>query len=99
MALAAVNDKLLIDPEPVKTYAEHQGLKYIVIPEKYKYGPIDPPIWGLILSVGSRCRKEWRRGQRVLFGKWSPARFSHDGKDYMVVNEQDILLRDMSRGD
>jgi chaperonin GroES len=67
----------------------------IIIPDTAK----EKPIQGEIIAAGPGARDESgrlsplevKRGDRVLFGKWSGTEVKIDGKDYLIMKESDIL--------
>lgn len=89
--LTPLNDCLLVEVDPVETYDQHLGLNKIILPEKFKYGPIDPPRRGKILSLGKECSGKVKKGDKVVFGKWAGAEFMRKGKKIALVREYDLL--------
>ena len=67
----------------------------IIIPDSAKEKPIE----GEIVAVGTGARNEAgnvialevKKGDRVLFGKWSGTEIKIDGEDYLVMKESDIV--------
>ena len=67
----------------------------IIIPETAKEKPQE----GEILAVGSGARDESgklvpldvKKGDRVLFGKWSGTEVKIDGQDLLIMKESDIM--------
>ena len=67
----------------------------IIIPDTAK----EKPIQGEVISVGPGGRDEAgrlvalavRKGDRVLFGKWSGTEVKIDGQDLLIMKESDIL--------
>ena len=67
----------------------------IIIPETAKEKPME----GEIVAVGTGARNEAgnvialevKKGDRVLFGKWSGTEIKIDGEDYLVMKESDIV--------
>ncbi len=92
-----MNDCVLLDPEPVKSYEETMGYKYVITPDKFRTGPIDPPVFGRVLSKGSLCSNSLiKRNSRIMVGKWAGAKFKWEGRDLMIVKEKDVLAVDGS---
>ena len=94
-SLTPLNDCVLIEPEPDPTYAEMTGTG-LHIPEAYKYGPVDAPKWGRIVSFGPSCKQiEVEVGDRVLYGKfgWSKVPIG-EGKHLALVRELDLIAVD-----
>ncbi len=67
----------------------------IIIPDTAK----EKPMQGEILAVGPGARDESgklvpldvKKGDRVLFGKWSGTEVKIDGKELLIMKESDIL--------
>lgn len=67
----------------------------IIIPDTAKEKPQE----GEIVAVGSGARDEAgklhpldvKKGDRVLFGKWSGTEVKIDGEDLLIAKESDIL--------
>jgi chaperonin GroES len=67
----------------------------IIIPDTAK----EKPIQGEVIAVGPCARDEAgklvpldvRKGDRVLFGKWSGTEVKIDGEDLLIMKESDIL--------
>jgi chaperonin GroES len=67
----------------------------IIIPDTAK----EKPIQAEVIAVGPGARDEAgklvpmevKRGDRVLFGKWSGTEVKIDGEDLLIMKESDIL--------
>ena len=67
----------------------------IIIPDTAKEKPQE----GEIIAVGSGARDEAgklvpldvKKGDRVLFGKWSGTEVKIDGQDLLIIKESDIM--------
>ncbi len=67
----------------------------IIIPETAKEKPQE----GEVVAVGSGARDEAgklvaldvKKGDRVLFGKWSGTEVKIDGQDLLIMKESDIM--------
>ena len=67
----------------------------IIIPDTAK----EKPMQGEIIAVGPGARDdngklvplEVKKGDRVLFGKWSGTEVKIDGQDLLIMKESDIL--------
>ena len=46
---------------------------------------------GKLLENGSRATMSVKVGDKVLFKKYSPDEFKFEGKEYLVLSEQDLL--------
>ena len=93
-----LGDCVLLDPEVDPTYKEHLKTG-LVIPDAYKYGPVDHPKWGRILAFGPDCeRRGLTVGTRVLYAKFGWARLQvAPDKHYAIVREADLLAVDDAR--
>ena len=93
--LRPLGDAVLIQPEPPVTY--QQTLKTsLIIPEAYKYGPVDPPRWGTVLAKGSACIDAMVQVKsRVCYGKFASAPLvPGDDQAPVIVRERDLLALD-----
>jgi chaperonin GroES len=67
----------------------------IIIPDTAK----EKPMQGEVIAVGPGARDEAgkiialevKKGDRVLFGKWSGTEVKIDGEDLLIMKESDIL--------
>ena len=67
----------------------------IIIPETAQ----EKPMQGEIIAVGPGARDESgkivaldvKKGDRVLFGKWSGTEVKIDGTEYLIIKESDIM--------
>ncbi|MEE8659235.1 Co-chaperonin GroES [Acetobacteraceae bacterium EV16G] len=67
----------------------------IIIPDTAKEKPME----GVVISVGPGARNEQgqivaldvKKGDRVLFGKWSGTEVKIDGKELLIMKESDIM--------
>jgi chaperonin GroES len=79
--------KVLIEPqEAVKKTAGG-----IIIPDSAK----EKPLSGTVVLVGSAKKDEAMEvkvGDVVFFGKYSGTELSIEGKDYLLVNQTDVLF-------
>lgn len=77
-----------IDPEEKK-----QGS--IIIPDTAKEKPQEGEIIavgpGKISDSGNKVAMEVKKGDKVLYGKYSGTEVSIDGDDYLIMRESDIL--------
>lgn len=75
--------------------AEEKTKGGIIIPDTAKEKPQE----GEIVAVGPGARDETgklvpldvKRGDRVLFGKWSGTEVKIDGEDLLIMKESDIM--------
>lgn len=67
----------------------------IIIPDTAK----EKPIRGKVIAVGPGLKDDKGStipmtlsvGQTIIFGKWSGTEIKHDGLDYIVMKESDVL--------
>ena len=79
-------DRVLIEPAA----AEETTASGIIIPDSAK----EKPQRGVVVAVGPGKKDEptaVKVGETVLYGKFSGTDLSIDGKDYMIMRENDIL--------
>ena len=67
----------------------------IIIPDTAKEKPQEGKIVavgkGKVLDNGSRVEPDVKKGDRVLFGKYAGTEVKIDGKEYLIMREDDIL--------
>ena len=75
--------------------AEEKTAGGIIIPDTAK----EKPMQGEVIAVGPGARDESgklvpldvKKGDKVLFGKWSGTEVKIDGVEYLIMKESDIL--------
>ena len=75
--------------------AEEKTAGGIIIPDTAK----EKPMQGEIIAVGPGARDESgklvpldvKKGDRILFGKWSGTEIKLDGEDLLIMKESDIM--------
>jgi chaperonin GroES len=91
MQIRPLQDRVLI-----KRVAEEEKTKGgIIIPDTAKEKPVE----GKVVAVGSgRVDKEGKvrpldvkKGDRILFGKYSGTEVQLDGEEHLILREEDIL--------
>lgn len=80
--ICPIGDHVAIMPITVDL---HKGL--IVIPDSAK----DASFVGEIIAVGELCESVVRKGQRVIFPKYSGSSIEVEGKEIIFIPETDIL--------
>jgi len=67
----------------------------IVLPDSAKEKPQQGRVIsvgaGRLLDNGSKTAPAVNEGDRVIFAKYAGAEFKHEGKDYLILREDDIL--------
>jgi chaperonin GroES len=79
-------DRVLIEPAA----AETKTLSGIIIPDSAK----EKPQKGTVVAVGTGTKKNpitVSVGDQVLYGKYAGTELQHDGGDYLIMKESDIL--------
>ena len=91
MKLRPLQDRILV--QRVEEATKTKG--GIIIPDSAKEKPAE----GKVVSVGNgkigddgkRIPLEVKKGDRILFGKYSGTEVKLDGEDYLIMREDDIL--------
>jgi chaperonin GroES len=91
MKLKPLNDRVVIEASK----AEEKTAGGIVLPETAK----EKPLTGKVVAVGpgklnddgSRTALDVKKGDKVLFGKYSGSDVEVDGKEYKIMRESEIL--------
>ena len=91
MGFRPLHDRVLVR----RVESEEKTAGGIIIPDSAKEKPSE----GEILAVGSGHKAEdgtvtaldVKKGDRVLFGKWSGTEVKIDGEDLLIMKESDIL--------
>lgn len=91
MNIRPLHDRLI-----VKRFEEEEKTKGgIIIPDNAKEKPMQGEVIavgnGKIFDDGKKVPLEVKKGDRVLFGKYSGTEIKFDGNDYLMMREEDIL--------
>ncbi|MGH7597486.1 MAG: co-chaperone GroES [bacterium] len=91
-----MNIKPLADRVVVKPLeAEEKKQGSIIIPDTAKEKPMQGEIVavgpGKVTESGQKVNLEVKKGDKVLYGKYSGTEVTIDGKDYLILRESDIL--------
>ncbi len=79
-------DRVLVEPMP----AEEKTASGIIIPDSAR----EKPQKGTVVAVGSGSgdvKMEVKVGDTVLYGKYAGTEVSDNDKDYLIMNQSDIL--------
>ncbi|MBL7216041.1 MAG: co-chaperone GroES [Phycisphaerae bacterium] len=91
MKIRPLGDKVIVQ----RLEAESKTAGGIVLPdsakEKPKRGKIISVGDGKQLDDGSRAKMTVKKGQEVLFTSYAGTEIKIDGKEYMIMDESDIL--------
>ena len=91
MNFRPLHDRVLVR----RVVAEEKTRGGIIIPDTAKEKPME----GEIVAVGPGARDEKgtlvpldvKKGDRILFGKWSGTEIKLDGEDLLIMKESDIM--------
>jgi len=74
---------------------KEQKVGGIIIPDSAKEKPQQAEVravgQGKLLETGARAAPEVKKGDRILFGKYSGAEIKVDGDEYLILREDEIL--------
>lgn len=91
MNLKPLGDRVII--EILET--EEKTSSGIVLPDKAKEKPQEGKVVavgpGRILDDGSRVQMDVQVGNRVVFSKYAGTEIKIDGKEYLILRQDDIL--------
>ena len=91
MAFKPLHDRVLVK----RVEGEDKTKGGLIIPDSAKEKPAE----GEVVSVGAGARKDngdlipmaVKKGDRILFGKWSGTEVTLDGQELLIMKESDIL--------
>ena len=91
MNLKPLHDRVLVE----RVEQEDRTKGGIIIPDTAQEKPME----GKVVSVGGGARNEngqvvaldVKKGDRILFGKWSGTVVKIDGKELLIMKESDIM--------
>ena len=91
MNLKPLHDRVLVE----RVEQEDRTKGGIIIPDTAQEKPME----GKVVSVGGGARNEngqvvaldVKKGDRLLFGKWSGTEVKIDGKELLIMKESDIM--------
>lgn len=93
MAIQPIEDRIVVEPRDTSD----KTAGGIILPDKAR----EKPQQGKVIAVGPGKRLEngtiakplVRKGDTVLYGKYSGTEFEHKGKDYLILKEDDVLAK------
>lgn len=91
MKFRPLHDRVVVEP----LEADDKTSGGIIIPDTAK----EKPMQGKVIAVGPGARGEdgkvspldVKKGNTVLYGKWSGTEVSVEGKDLLIMRESDIM--------
>lgn len=69
---------------------ENKTKSGFILPDEDK--PKNGPTQGLIIEVGQKLENNLQPGMRILFNKFAPVSVSRGGENYLIINENDVLM-------
>ncbi len=88
MKIKPLADRVLIQPSS----AETKTASGIIIPDSAQ----EKPQKGQVVAVGPGTQENpitLKVGDNILYGKYSGTELKHDGIDYLIMKESDILAK------
>ncbi len=85
-SITPLHDRVIVKPAP----AEQKTAGGIIIPDTAK----EKPQRGTVIAAGPGKKDEpmtVKSGDTILYGKYAGTEVSHDGEDYLIMRESDIL--------
>ena len=82
-----INDRVVVKPAD----AEEKTAGGIILPDTAK----EKPQKGIVVAVGpgkEGNKMTVKKGDTVLYGKYAGQEISYEGKDYLIMREDDILV-------
>ena len=91
MKIRPLHDRVLVS----RIESDERSAGGIIIPDTAQEKPME----GKVIAVGSGARGEdgtvhpldVKKGDRILFGKWSGTEVTLDGEDLLIMKESDIM--------
>ena len=91
LKLKPLADRVVVQADP----AEEVSTGGIILPDTAQEKPME----GEVLEAGSGARDESgklvpldvKKGDKILFGKWSGTEVKMNGEEYLIMKESDIM--------
>ena len=91
MKLRPLQDRILVE----RVEEEEKTKGGIIIPDTAKEKPAEGKVVaagnGKVAEDGKRIKLEVKKGDRILFGKYSGTEVKVEGKEYLIMREDDVL--------
>lgn len=91
MKLIAIGEKVIVE----RLEAEEKTKGGIVLPDTAKEKPKEGRVLaigeGRLLDDGRRVKPSVKVGDRIIFASYAGSEIKVDGKEYLIMNEEDIL--------
>lgn len=93
MTIRPLDDRIVVEP----LEAEEKSEGGIVLPETAKEKPMRGNVIavgeGKLLDNGQRAPISIKKGDQVLYGKYSGTEITISGKEYLIIRESDVLAK------
>ncbi|UCG05078.1 MAG: co-chaperone GroES [Desulfobacterales bacterium] len=91
MKLRPLQDRILVQ----RVEEEEKTKGGIIIPDTAKEKPAEGKVVavgnGKLGEDGKRIKLEIKKGDRILFGKYSGTEVKIEGEEYLIMREEDVL--------
>ena len=91
MKLRPLQDRILVQ----RIKEEEKTIGGIIIPDTAKEKPAEGKVTavgnGKVGEDGKRIKLEVKKGDRILFGKYSGTEVKIEGDEYLIMREEDVL--------
>ena len=91
MKLRPLQDRILVQ----RAKEEEKTKGGIIIPDTAKEKPVEGRVIavgiGKLSEEGKRIALEVKKGDRILFGKYSGNEIKIEGEEYLIMREDDVL--------
>tara|TARA_Y100000996_G_C22472015_1_gene622533 strand:- start:378 stop:662 length:285 start_codon:yes stop_codon:yes gene_type:complete len=91
MGIKPLSDRVVVKAQE----AEEKTPSGIILPdtakEKPQIGEIVATGPGKVNDTGNLVKMTLKKGDKVLYGKYSGTEISHDGNDLLIMRESDVL--------
>lgn len=91
MKIKPLGDKILVQ----RVEAASQTESGIFLPESAKEKPQQAKViavgTGKVLDNGKRAEFTVKKGDTILLSKWGGAEIKHDGEEYIMLSEDEVL--------
>ena len=91
MNLKPLQDRVVVKPAE----AEEVSKGGIILPDTAKEKPQEGEVMavgpGKVADSGELIKPQVKKGDKVLYGKYSGTEITVDGEDYLIVRESDIF--------
>ena len=88
MKIKPLADRVLVEPSA----AETKTASGIIIPDSAQ----EKPQKGKVVAVGPGTKENpitLKVGDKILYGKYSGTELNHEGNEYLIMKESDILAK------